>query len=213
MKSEELLRIFDIEELEEFKDFEQFAILMEDVENIDEDVFYEVLDGVEPLVIADMMESYFEDIKQGVPDESMEIYGAIMTASSSFQNRVKQAETHSDKMTFVDELYRFRQWYTEEGMVHCKDLAIGEETDISVCEALMHHRVEKLSEGKFEYDFSPCDEFVTEEYLVDEYIDEDEEDVYDEEDEYTEGLINRDNPAIDGEDYEAEDEENEEDYE
>lgn len=204
----DLKRIFDIETLSDFADFDQFSILIEDVENVDEDMFYEILDVVDENMLAELIECYFDDIKQGVPDDSVEIYGMLSVTAINFKNRLMQIESHTDKMTFIDELYRFRQWYMEDGQVQCKDLKKNISEEISICEALIRFRAEKLNEGKFEYDFSLCEEFTTDEYLDEMFDEEDEDD--DDYDEYSEGLINRDHPVIDDGDYEEDDDEEDE---
>lgn len=180
MNRNDLIQIFDIETFRDFIDFEHFSTLIEDVENIDEDMFFETVDGVATLVFMGLIDYYFEDIRQGVPDECADIDSMLSSVSLNFRNRVKQIENHTEKMQFADELYRFRLWYMQEGQVGCKDLATGDEDKISVCEALTRCRMQKLNEGKFEYDFSRCEPFVTEEY----WDDEDEDGEEDNEDEY-----------------------------
>lgn len=180
MDRKALQQIFAIEALEEFDDFEHFSTLIEDAEQVDEDMFYEVLDGVPADTLISLVACYFEDIKQGVPDDCMDIYGALSSVSVNFCNRLKQSSSHTEKMQFADELYRFRLWYMQEKQVACRDLATGSAERISVCEAFVRCRMEKLHEGRFEYDFMRVEPFVTAEYLdhEDDWDEEDDEDEY-----------------------------------
>lgn len=209
MNSEELFRIFEIETIEEFCDFEQISILMEDDENVDEDMFYEILIGIEDDTFFELIDVYFEDVKQGIPDDATDIYAMFSNACENFKNRLRARENNSDKMLLIDEIYRFRQWYLESDTVTCVDKKNSITDSVSICEALVRFREEKLSEGVYEYDFSLCESFETEEFLEADYEDYDDyekedDDDKDEDDEYSDGLINKNHPVIDNEDYEDE---------
>lgn len=88
----------------------------------------------------------------------------------------------------------------------------------TVLDALTRHRTEKFTNEEFQYDFSEALDYELDEYSIslDASIDEEYEEIIEEDEElYEEGLVDKEYPVIDGENYDFEDEDNykiEDDY-
>ena len=209
MTLDELMEIVEIENLDEFEFFEHFSALMECHEEIEFSLFAKVLSEVEADLLHELTDNYFEDIMQGIPDDSMNLYTLFYSIRTALCEAAKEADSQQDRAYYINELYRFRNWYMFDSSVRCKRISDGLETEETLFDALALYRMEKLGEEKYEYDFSAVLDYYIDSFEnipEDEDYDSGTEKEYDEEDEFNEGLIDRHNPVIDGE-YEDEDEE------
>ncbi|MBR0600133.1 hypothetical protein [Sinanaerobacter chloroacetimidivorans] len=212
MRFNELLELLEIENLDEFGYFEHFAALVECDEEISYEMFYKVLSDVDTETLLDLTDNYFEDILQGMPDDGVEIYTLFSTIKQALMGHLKASSSREDRVLYVDELFKFRTWYIFDSVVTCKRLKDDVKKEVTLSEALSLYRSEKLNEDQYSYDFSECLDYDLDEYTIpiDAAIDEEYDDILEEdEDLYEDGLIDRDFPVIDGEDYEEE----EDDYE
>ena len=205
MRIEEVLELLEIESPDEFEYFEHLAELIECPEEISYDAFYSVLNEVDPAILADLLDNYFEDLMQGIPDDATDFFTLVTTIGQVLISLCQGNEFH-DRHLFVDELYRFRNWYTFDSVVHCYDLSDGLTSGIPVVEALALYRLEKLGEKKYEYDFSDCMDYRLEEYTlplssISDSMEVDMEDEDDDtaEDPYADAFIDKAFPVIDGE--------------
>lgn len=222
MNEKDLLELLDLAELDELNYFDPFAALIECNKEIPYELFFSVLSSINKRTMADLIDSYFEDILQGIPDENVDLYTLFSAIKQSLLYHLK-SRTPDSWMLFVEELVRFRTWYVFDCLVSCTCATDGTTITSSVSEALALSRLEKLNEDRYDYDFSNCAEYPLEEYAMaiepdfddlDEEDDEfDEFDEFDEEDDdlYEEGLIHRHNPVIDGERYDQGDEDGDDD--
>lgn len=228
MTIEEIMEMLDIESQEDFKYFEQFAALMETDVDIDYDTFAELLLMMDLETLQDVMQSFFDDMVKGVPDDNTQLYAALQTIKDTLLSLAGLGRGRN--VGFLsDELFHFRQWYLMADSVFCQPEEGGTEKSLSPCEALMLFREEKLSGTKYSYDFSQGmpeepDEYVldliaemTEDYdsdmnrreMLDMLPDEYDPDVYDPNagtadspiDPYRDGFVDRYDPVIEGEGY------------
>jgi len=198
MNIEEVLELLEIDSPDEFEYFEHFAELMECAEEITYEAFYAVLKEVEPETINELMDSYFEDILQDASD----FYTLMATIRQCLIGLASGISGSDSRRLFVDELFRFRNWYTFDSVVHCRCKADGLTSELPVVEALALYRLEKLGEENYEYDYSDCLEYPLEEYAVTfsySMKDEDNEEDEEIEDEFSDAFIDKDFPVIDGE--------------
>lgn len=212
MDYNQLLDLLEIDSLDEFEYFEHFVSLVECDEEISYELFYKFLAAANSEVLVDLTDNYFEDILRGVPDDGMEIYTLLETIRPALTGLLKNSYS-DDRISYVDELYKFRNWYNFDSIVHIKRLNGERNKDVTISEALSLCRMEKFSEDKYRYDFSDCLDYEIDEYTIsiDAKLDEEYEEIMEEdEDYYEEGLIDKDFPVIDGEIYEEDD--NEDNY-
>ena len=208
MKTDELLELLDIESPDEFEYFEHLAELLECPEEISHEAFCEILQDVEQKTLTELLETYFEDLLVGIPDEATDFYTLILNIRQSLLGLSLSAAGSDQRRFFADELFRFRLWYVFDSAVYCKSKIAGSASSFPVIEALALYRLEKLGEQAHEYDFSealsyPLDEYsVSFPYSVEEG--EVDEASIDEEEDDDNTLIDKILPVIDGE-YEDED--------
>lgn len=210
MDFDELLELLEIDSPEEFAYFEHIAALVEYDDEIPYDLFYRILADVESDTLIDMTDNYFEDILQGMPDDAIEIYTLLSTIRQALVGLARNSSNREERIAFSEELFKFRNWYIFDSIVHIKRLSDNSMRDITVSEALSLARLEKLNEEQYRYDFSDCLDYEIDEYSIsiDAELDEQYEEIIEEdEDLYEDGLIDREFPVIDGDFGEDEDEE------
>ena len=77
MDINELLEYLDIEEPSQFEYFETMADLAEWDEYVEPDVLVELFSGADNEITAELIEDYFEDILEGLPEDSGEIFSLL----------------------------------------------------------------------------------------------------------------------------------------
>lgn len=166
MTLEETMKLLDIESESDFMYFDQFAALMEIEIPIDYDMFAELLLMMESDHLKNILQSFFEDMIKGIPDDNTDLYAAVQTVKDTLISLAALGQGRSFGF-FADELYKFRQWYLMPGIVSCRLEDGGKERFAAPCEALMLFREEKLSGAKYIYDFSSAMPELPDEYALD----------------------------------------------
>ncbi len=212
MDFDQLLELLEIDDPDKFGYFEHFAALIECDKEIPYDLFYQILADVDSETLIDLTDNYFEDILQGMPDDGIDAYTLLSTIRQALLGLARNASTREERIAYVDELFKFRNWYIFDSIVHLRKLSDHAKRDATVSEALSLYRLEKLNEDQYRYDFSDCLDYEIDEYSIsiDTELDENYEEIIEEdEDLYEKGLIDRNFPIIDGESF---DEDESEDY-
>lgn len=226
MIAQKLLDELDILSEDDFRYPEQFIAMMETDLEMNFDTFSELVAITSPEHLPGMISAYFEDLIRGVPDDNTDLYGSIQTFREAVETLAGQTEGR--RIGFLsDELFRFREWYTLPGSILCLPEGGGSALRLSPFEALMLYREEKLSGAKYQYDFQNNMPPSPDEYIYDLLYESggfdtggDDEDGYPEElppdfdptdydpddpvpfgtiDPFRDGLIDRDDPVIEGE--------------
>ncbi|WP_027399963.1 hypothetical protein [Anaerovorax odorimutans] len=215
MEIEELLDFLEIESPTEFSFFEHFSDLIECDKIISYDAFYTALSEVDANVLVNITDNYFEDIQSGIPDDSLDLFTLLDTIKQALIGLAQNTDDSESRVLYVDELFKFRNWYIFDGIAHCHKLDNNEIMEITVSQALTLSRIEKLSKEEHSFDFSDCLNYDLDEYALS-FIASSDDNLKDSEEEsddynekrnlYEEVLIDIDNPAIDGENYEEEEE-------
>ncbi len=201
MDFDELLELLEIESPDEFGYFEHFAALVECDEEIPYDLFYRTLADVDPEVLIDLTDSYFEEILLNIPDDAIDIYTLISTIRQALLGLAKNSSTREERVAYADELFKFRNWYIFDSIVHLKRFSDNAKKDVTVSEAFSLYRLEKLNEDQYRYDFSDSLDYEIDEYSIsiDTELDEEYEEIIEEDENvYEEGLIDKEFPVIDG---------------
>lgn len=166
MTIEELMEMLEIESEEDFAYFEQFAALMESEADIDYDTFTELLLMADFETLQDMIQSFFDDMIRGVPDDDTRLYAVLQSVKDALTSLAGLGRGRNFGF-LSDELYHFRQWYLTPEATVCQPEDGGPEKRVSPCEALMLFREEKLSGKKYYYDFSGAMPEEPDEYVLD----------------------------------------------
>ena len=168
MNLDELLMTLDIDSPQELLYFEQFADLIEEQNDIPYETLAALFAEMDQEVLSELIGSYFEDILVSVPDGEDELYILLTNICTTLQALAKGVAGEDDEAVrlFGEELYRFRSWYLFESFVYCTDLLEGEQTEISVYEALTNYRVQSHTGEDYSLDFSDALDYQLDEYIV-----------------------------------------------
>lgn len=202
MNYDELLELLDIENPDEFQYFEHFADLMECDQPVSYDALFELISQADKVTLAELIENYFDEIADALPDNGTEAYTFLNSVSLSLRGLLKPIAddddneySHKQLITFVEELERFRTWYTIGSNVECTRKKDGITKDVTFLEAVVLARMEKLNEEEYSYGFDDGLDYQLDEYVVSfgDIIEDDDEDyieeeLYDPEEEYMRGL-------------------------
>jgi hypothetical protein len=197
MRLDELMEIIEIDSLDEFEFFEHFSALMECPEEIDYDLFGRVLFDVETPLLTELTDNFFEDLIQGVPDDAMTLYSLLYNVKTALCEAAKESDTKQDRLFYIENLYRFRDWYIFDSFVRCRRISDDLISETSIFDALTLFRLEKLGEDKYDYDFTQSLEFLMDERIAPIEADEFDDESYGEE--FDESLIDEEYPVIEDE--------------
>ena len=173
MSLEELLEILDLEEAEDFQFFENFADLMEYDGEVRYEDLYSLIKRVDMVNLGEFIETYLDEILEGIPSEyGIEVYTFLTSVKMMLLGlaesiaAAEEEEERDELSVFVEELYKFRNWLTQESevrLIRTKDKKV---LMVTLLEAVTAYRVEKLGDEEYEYDFSECIPYEIDEYMV-----------------------------------------------
>ena len=153
----ELLEYLDLESAAEFQYFEAMADLVECDEYIEQEAVYALFEGADETMIPELLEDYFEDILEGLPEDAGEIYSLLHQIKMSLiglaQNRGKGLDAESDLRRLVDEFCRFRTWYVEESDVELTPDRGGPVLHQCLRDAITTSRMQRLGGETYRYSF------------------------------------------------------------
>lgn len=154
MDYQELLEYLGLEDPAEFEYFENFADLVEGHETISLGALYQLLKGIPEDVMSEVIEGYFNEALEACPDTEVEIYTLLELIKRALIGLSKKAEDDKDLGFFADEILRFKEWFANESRVTIKDKATKVSSQVTVMEALVISRLEKIEGAEYDYDFS-----------------------------------------------------------
>lgn len=189
----ELFEWLEMENPADFEYFEQFAALAECEEELSVRQIYTVLSDVEPALLAELTENYFEDIFQGIPDEATDFHLLMTNIQRALCGLAAAADEDDNRRAFAEELHRFRQWYLTDSAVDCTPIAGGPSFMRTVFDALAICRGEKLDVAEHSFQFGQALDYPVSEYMVT-FVAAGEE----EEEDSSETLVHKTAPVIDG---------------
>ena len=162
----ELLEYLDLEEAGQFEYFEAMADLIESEEYIDQEAMYMLFDGADNTMIEELLQDYFEDVLDGLPENSGEIFSLLHQIKLSLIGMISHAEDDSDMRRFTDEFYRFQTWYSHESEVELQPENGGAALYTNVRDAITASRMEKLGGEKYSYDFENSLDYQPDSYTM-----------------------------------------------
>lgn len=161
----ELLEYLELEDASQFEYFEAMADLIESEEYIDQEAMYLLFDGADNTMTEELLQDYFEDILEGLPENSGEIFSLLHQIKMSLIGMISHAGDDSDMRRFTDEFYRFQTWYSHESEVELQ----SEECRLlyhNVRDAITAARLEKLGGDKYRYDFENALDYQLDSYIM-----------------------------------------------
>lgn len=168
MNYDELLELLDIDEPSQFQYFENISELIETEEEYEFEDFALLIKNVDNKVLAELLDEYFTEILNGVPDSATEFYTLLQTIGMSLIGMANGVEEEEDVALLCDEIYRFRNWFTFDTCVNVRPENSGEQFKrVTPLEALISSRAEQFeSEGALEYDFEPALNYELKDYVM-----------------------------------------------
>ncbi len=168
MNYKELLDMLEIESPEEFEYFENIAALIEAEEKIEFEALAILLKNIDTKVLAQLLEEYFSEILNGVPDSATEFYTLLQTVGMSLAGMASAMTNEEDIALFCDELYRFKTWFVLDNCVNVRpENKAGSFNKVTPLEAIISARAEKFGgEGALEYDFEPALNYEIKDYVM-----------------------------------------------
>ncbi|MBQ8562626.1 MAG: hypothetical protein IJ443_01890 [Firmicutes bacterium] len=161
-----LYELLDIDVPTDFQYFENLAALLECEDDIDNQVLAQLLDGVDKKILAELLHSYFEEMTDFLPADAAEAYGILERIKLCLMGLARNCEEEELLANLVEEMERFRIWYSVESRVYCTSIVSGEEEILPIRDAVTLARSESLANDKYEYDYSECLDYKLEEYIM-----------------------------------------------
>ena len=201
MKIEELFEKLDINGAADLRDSEAFCGMMELEEELPEALFFQLMGELSFDEIRELADTYLEEMMSGVPEDCIDFYTFLSSYRRNFKGMICCFREEENLNAVIGELYRFREWYRHPEGVQCTDLLDRRDFIASVFDALVLGRMEKLSVGSYSFDFGNAMEYEYDDY--EDFVEEDAEAEFREMDETDPSvtLVDRENPVIDGENY------------
>ena len=166
MDKEKLYELLDIDTPTDFQYFENLAALLECEEDIEEQVLYSLVEEVDKQVLSDLIYNYFEEMTDFLPGDAAETFGIMERIKFALIGRARNCDEEDLLVNLADELDRFRRWYSVDSRVYCTSISDGEEISVPVRDAVVLARSESLTGDRYEYDYSECQDYPLEEYIM-----------------------------------------------
>ena len=166
MEKEKLYEFLDIESPVDFEYFENIAALLECDEDISYDDMFELISQVDTETLIMLIDNYFEEISDYIPGESAEFYTLMEQIRLSLTGLARCSDEENVMANLVEEIDRFRRWYSSESKVICTPIGSAYEEEQTLRDALYMSRLEKIDGDRYSYDFSQCIDYPLDEYIM-----------------------------------------------
>lgn len=166
MNYEELIEYLDLDHGGDLQYFEAMADLIESDEAIEQEAIYQLFDEADNTMISELLNDFFEDTMNGLPEDSGEIVSLLEQIRMSLVGMIMNAEEESDLRAFTDEFHRFRNWYSEESEVELLPEEEGSALYQCLRDAITTARLEKLGGGKYRYNFENALDYELDSYTM-----------------------------------------------
>lgn len=106
--------ILDIDSADEFRYYENLSALLEEDEFIEENLIKDLMREIDKDVLAEHMDSYFEEFLNHIPDNETELYITVESIKRAFDGMIFDGMGDSEISDLAAELSRFRKWYVHD---------------------------------------------------------------------------------------------------
>ncbi len=166
MNKEEFYKKLDLETGDDFQYFENFAQLVENDEEIEADLIYQLLKEIDLKLFQALTKDYFEDLMDNISQDEIDLYNLLETIKRNFIGMAKESlnEDENAILRLADELAKFQKWLSvDKNVIWSEDDKI---TKITLGDALAEIRASKFSISDGEADFSKAMEYSIEEFIM-----------------------------------------------
>ncbi len=162
MDKTELYKKLDIDTIDEFKYYENLASLFEEDDYIEENLIRDLIKDVDKEVLAEHMDSFYEQFLGNLPDDETELYLTVDSIGRAMTGLISDDMTAEDVAALAEEIARFRKWYVHDLLVFDKI----NHTDLSVRDARYNYLAAGFLGEKTDYDFRSALDYSVEGYDV-----------------------------------------------
>jgi hypothetical protein len=166
MRKEDFYELLDIDYPADFQYFENLAAFLECDEELNYDDVAELFAEVDKDTLSQLVDNYFEELTDFVPGSETGVFGILDNVRRALMGMARTCEDETMETKLADELERFRRWYSIDSKVYLTNLGTMDEKEFTLRDALVNARIEKLDGDKFQYDFSECENYQLDEYIV-----------------------------------------------
>ena len=166
MDYNELMDYLDLEDPTEFIYFEAMADLIECDEPVEQEAVQRLFDGADKEMIAQLLDDYFEEILDALPEDSGEVFSMLHQIKLSLIGIAGNCEDDSDIRRLADSFIRFRDWYCYDSVVSLSPMHEGRDLKQSLRDAITTARIEKLDGTAYRYDFTGAQDYPLDSYEV-----------------------------------------------
>ena len=142
-------RMLDIDKPSDFEYYENLETLLEADDYIEANLINDLYKDVEPSVLAELYNNYFEEFLKNIPDEESDFYIMVENISRVFQGLINNDMDEGQIAALADETIKFRKWYVFDN--NAFDMNKGIETNIR--DARYDILAAKLLGEKCKFDF------------------------------------------------------------
>ncbi len=162
MDKTELYRKLDIDTIDEFKYYENLAALLEEDDYIEENLIKDLIREVDKEVLAEHMDSFYEQFLGNLPNDEAELYFTVDSIGRSMNGMVSSDMDSDDIAVLASEILRFRKWYVHDHNV--LDRRSGE--SLSVRDARYNYMAAGFLGETVDYDYHAALDYSVEGYDV-----------------------------------------------
>lgn len=166
MRKDEFYELLDIDFPGDFQYFENLAAFLECDEELEYEDVAELFAGVDKDTLAQLVDNYFEELTDFVPGSETGVYGILDNVRRALMGMARNCDDETMETKLADELERFRRWYSVDSKVYLTNMGTMDEQEYTLRDALVNARIEKMDGNKFQYDFSECENYQLDEYIV-----------------------------------------------
>ena len=166
MNKEEFYELLDIETAEDFQYVENVAQYLEFDGELELADVAELIGLIDRDTAVGLVDDYFEEIMDFIPEEATEVYSLFTTIRRSLEGLLKNADESASEAKMAEEFERFRRWYSIDSRVYLTNQNTDAETEATLRDALCEKRLEKLGGDKYFYDFTEAMDYPLDEYIM-----------------------------------------------
>ncbi len=157
-----LYRKLNIDTIDEFRYYENLASLLEEDDFIEENLIRDLIREVDKEVLAEHMDSFYEQFLGHIPDDETELYLTVDSIGRAMTGLISADMTDEDVSALAEEISRFRKWYVHD--LNVFDKMTGSE--LSVRDARYNIVAAGFLGEKTDYDFRNALDYSVEGYDV-----------------------------------------------
>ena len=162
MTKAELLELLDIDHGADFTYYENIAELLECEKEIGVDAIHGLLVEADLSIFAEIVESYFYDIMEKMPDNDIDIYNILEAVKRNFITLAESGNT----VPLAEQLEEFHVYYALTDNCVVTDREKGISVKKPLRDAISDNRLAIIDNRELDFDLEEAKGFALEEYII-----------------------------------------------